>query len=83
MIELTPAQLAHLDQVIATNKPLVDQLVQWAAEDIGNHGADKTMLIIANNMRQTDIEKLASVTAVALVRLAELQIASQDTENRT
>lgn len=68
---LTPAQLAVLDQRLAEHDLAVDQFVQQAATQVGIDGREVATAAIANSMaNQLTVDQLASVAAIALVRLA-------------
>ena len=76
--QLTPRQLAHVDQVLAQSRPIVDELVRIAAADVEENGRDLATAILATTYeRHDDIGRLATVAAIAIVRLAEQQLAEE------
>lgn len=69
---LTPAQLAILDQRIAAHDVAVDEFIKETAMQIGLDGQAIATAAIADSLaRQLDEDQLASIAAIALVRLAQ------------
>lgn len=74
--QLTSAQVAHVHHVLAQSRPIVDDLVRIAAEDVQENGPDLATAIIATTYeRHRDIGRLATIAAIAIVRLAEQKLA--------
>lgn len=70
---LTPAQLAILDQRLAAHDVAVDEFIKETVVQIGLDGRAIATAAIADSLaRQLDEDQLASIAAIALVRLAEL-----------
>jgi hypothetical protein len=68
---LTPAELALLDQRLAEYDLAVNGFVKEAAVQVGIDGRQVATAAIADSMgRQLNQDQLASVAAIALVRLA-------------
>lgn len=70
--KLTAAELAALDRRLAEYDVAVDQLVAQAAEQVALDGPEVATAVLADHVAvQLDEDQLASVTAIALVRLAQ------------
>jgi hypothetical protein len=69
--KFTPQQLAQLDQYLADYDVVVDQFVQQAGSQIYVDGRAVGTAALADHLaNELDDDQLASVAAIALVRLA-------------
>lgn len=68
---LTPSQVAELDQSIALFEQTVDQLVRGVPELIDRFGRERAVATMFRGLRGEDPARVASIAAVALVRLHE------------
>lgn len=70
--KFTAAQLAVLDQRLAEYDPVVSEFVQQAADQVEIDGRVVGIAAIADHLANTlDEDQLASVAAIALVRLSD------------
>lgn len=68
----TTEQLARLDQQLADYDRAVDQFVQQAGTQVYLEGRPVGIAVLAEHLAtQLDEDQLATVAAIALVRLAE------------
>jgi HD superfamily phosphohydrolase YqeK len=81
--KFTTAQLAELDQRLAQYDLAVDGFVKDAATQVGIDGRQVATAAIADDMaRKLNVDQLASVAAIALVRLAQQQTADRFPKDR-
>jgi hypothetical protein len=72
--DLTPAQLAHVDQQVAMTELVLDELVSIAGRNIAVEGREMAAVRLVASMEVLgDFGRVATVGALALVRLAEIE----------
>ncbi len=70
--KFTPAQLATLDQHLVDYERAVDQFVEQAGHQVDLDGRSVGIAVIADHVaNELDEDQLATVAAIAPVRLAE------------
>jgi hypothetical protein len=75
-VRFTPAQLATLDQYLTNYDAAVDQLVQQAGSQVYLDGRAVGTAVLADHLaNELADDQLASVAAIALVRLAHARTA--------
>lgn len=72
---LTAAQVAALDQSIALFEQTVDQLVRGVPDLIDRYGRERAIATTFCGLRAEDPGKVASIAAIALVRIHEQRAA--------
>lgn len=77
MADLTPAELAKLDQIHANISTKLAELVSSAIDGIHAEGEALTASALAGTAQGTDHNSVSALLAAALVRLARHQIADE------
>lgn len=77
MADLSPAELAKLDQIHSAVMDRLTALVSSAVDDIRTEGEPFTASSLAGQAQGTDHTSVATLLAAALIRLARHQIADE------
>lgn len=77
MADLTPAELAKLDQIHSAVMDRLTALVSSAVDGIRSEGEPFTASSLAGQAQATDHTSVATLLAAALIRLARYQIRDQ------
>lgn len=84
MADLTPAELAKLDQIHSAVMDRLTALVSSAVDGIRTEGEPFTASTLAGQAQATDHTSVSTLFAAALIRLARHQIADEKrAESRT
>ena len=77
MADLTPAELAKLDQIHANISSKLAELISSAVDGIHAEGEAMTASALAGTAQGTDHNSVSALLAAALIRLARHQIADE------
>lgn len=77
MTDLTPGELAKIDQIHAAVTGKLAELIASAAEGIRTEGEAVTASALAGTAHGTDHNSVSTLLAAALIRLARHQIANE------
>ena len=77
MTDLTPGELAKIDQIHAAVTSKLAELISNAAEGIRTEGEAVTASALAGTAHGTDHNSVSTLLAAALIRLARYQMRDQ------
>lgn len=77
MTDLTPGELARLDQIHTSIMHKLAELISSAAEGIRTEGEPQTASALAGQAAATDHSSVATLLAAALIRCARYQMADE------
>lgn len=83
MADLTPGELAKIDQIHAAITTKLAELVSSAVDGIRTEGEAMTASALAGTAQGTDHNSVSALLAAALVRLARYQMADEKRAAKT